>query len=58
MSDPKIHILPTVYPVESVVQHFINGFEPKEGQEILKVDWFLDPVKKAVVFHVMVKETT
>jgi hypothetical protein len=53
MSDNNIQTHFLEYSLTKVMQYFIDGFEPKEGERIMSTEWFVDTAKGRVIFRVM-----
>jgi hypothetical protein len=44
------------HSIQSVMNYFKKGFQSKNGDEILGIDYFIDPVKERVIFRLTVSK--
>ena len=45
------------YELSSVMNYFIKYLKPREGEEIMSVDYFIDTAQKKVVLRIMVRKS-
>lgn len=53
MADDDYTVHHLEYDLTTVMQHFIDGFQPEEGREVVPMtaDWFVDTAKRRVIFR-------
>lgn len=44
-----------VISLSTVMGYFTRGFEPKNGEKITGMEWYLDPVKQKVIFKITIQ---
>lgn len=43
------------HEIDEVLYYFAKEFKPTGSEEVLKVEWFIDPVKKVIVYKIITK---
>ncbi len=44
------------HSLKTVMNYFKKGFDARIGEEIVDVEWFIDPVKEKAIFKLVVRK--